>query len=67
MRIIRALGDYFDDLLDGNPVAWTITLIFLAIAAALCLFWYFTARKLRREEEERQRRRYGGTKKDAKR
>ena len=55
MRIIRALGDYFSDLFDGNPTTWLFTLIFLAIAAALCLFWWYTARKLRQEDEERKR------------
>ena len=67
MRIIRALGDYFSDLFDGNPTTWLFTLIFLGIAATLCLFWWYTAHKLRQEDEERKRRRYGGVKKDGKR
>lgn len=67
MRILRALGDFFSDLAAGDPVAWTVTLVFLAIALGIGLFWYKTARDLRREDEERKRKRSGGQKKDPKR
>ncbi len=67
MRLLRALGDYFDDLFSGDPVAWLFTLIFLGICLILGFLWWKAARDLRREDEEQKRKRYGGQKKETKR
>ena len=52
VRLIR-------DLIAGDTVALTAALIMLAVALALCLFWWKTARNLHREDEQRKQRRQG--------
>jgi hypothetical protein len=49
-------GRFFSQLLDGDPVALTVGGIILAVALAVCLFWWKTARDLRKEDEQRSQR-----------
>jgi hypothetical protein len=58
----RALAALLAALLDGDPVAWTATGIFLATVCLFGLFWLKTVRDLRREDESRKKR-WGGSKK----
>jgi hypothetical protein len=60
--MLRVLGRFFSDLLDGDPIALTVGAVILGIALLLGLLWWKAARDLRREDEERKRR-YGGGKK----
>lgn len=59
----RALAAYLDGLLDGDPVAWTATGVFLATVCLFGLFWLKTVRDLRREDDLRNKRRRVGKKK----
>ena len=58
----RVLRLYFSDLLQGDPVALSVTGGIAAVGIVICLIWWKIARDLRREDEE-QKKRYGGGKK----
>jgi hypothetical protein len=50
---------FFRDLLNGDPVAWTVAGILATIFGLFGLFWLKVRRDLRREDEELQRKRSG--------
>jgi hypothetical protein len=52
----RVFRRFLTDLINGDPVALICAGAIVAIALALCLVWWMTARKLRREDEERKNR-----------
>jgi hypothetical protein len=54
--MLRVFARFFEDLMDGDPVALTAGGIILVVALAICLFWWKTARDLRREDEQRNQR-----------
>ena len=61
MRILRALGDYFTDLMEGDLVAWLFTGIIVGFAALIGIIaWRVKVNE--RREEERKRRKPGGKK-----
>jgi hypothetical protein len=49
--MFRVLRLFFEDLLEGDPVALIAGGVIAAVALAVCLFWWKTARDLRREDE----------------
>jgi hypothetical protein len=61
VRILRALGDYFTDLMEGDLVAWLFTGIIVGFAALIGIIaWRVKVNE--RREEERKRRKPGGKK-----
>jgi hypothetical protein len=54
---------FFEDLLNGDPVALSVLGIITVVFLLFCLVWWRIARNLRREDEERQQRFRGGKKK----
>jgi hypothetical protein len=52
MKLIEAVKAYFAHLLQGDPVAWTFTVLLLALAAVLGI----VAWRARRDERRWQRR-----------
>jgi hypothetical protein len=60
--MFRAVYEFTQDLLAGDPVALTFTAVIVVIAFLLGLGWWMIARNLRREDEQRKQR-YGGGKK----
>jgi hypothetical protein len=54
---------FFEDLLNGDPVALSLAGIIAFVFLLFCLVWWRIARNLRREDEERQRRFRGWKKK----
>jgi hypothetical protein len=55
MPMVRIFVRFFLDLLDGDPVAWTVAAILATIFGLFGLFWLKVRRDLRREDEELQR------------
>jgi len=53
----RAIRDFLEDLLAGDPVAWIFVGVVLAIGLGLLLLVAFIRRSQRREDEERKERR----------
>jgi len=57
----RAIGRFLEDLLEGDPVAWTFVGIFAIIAAILGIIIFFIRRaKIREDEEWKERKRKRG-------
>jgi uncharacterized membrane protein YciS (DUF1049 family) len=56
---VRAIGQFFEDLFAGDPVALTMVGIIVAVAVLFGLFWLKVRRDLRKEEESRKRKRPG--------
>jgi hypothetical protein len=50
---------FLSDLLDGDPVAWTVAAILGTIFGLFGLFWLKVRRDLHREDEELKRKRAG--------
>jgi hypothetical protein len=55
---VRAVGEFFSRLADGDPVAVGIATFFLVLALVAALIVYKVHRDLKRDDE-RQARRYG--------
>ena len=56
MDMMGIFRRFFEDLMDGDPVALIAGGVILLVALAVCLFWWKTARNLRKEDEQRAQR-----------
>jgi hypothetical protein len=56
MRRQGALGALFDDLGNGDPVAWGITIGILVVLAVLGIVGFFIIRNMKKEEAEHKNR-----------
>jgi flagellar biosynthesis/type III secretory pathway M-ring protein FliF/YscJ len=50
MRILRAIGDFFSDLGNGDPVALAIAGFLLLLIAIVATVWIVDLRRRRREK-----------------
>jgi hypothetical protein len=55
----RVFRRFFEDLFQGDAVAWTVVAVIGGIFLLFCLFWFKVARDLRKEDEARKRRQSG--------
>jgi hypothetical protein len=51
MRLLRAIGDFFSDLVRGDPVALAIGGFFLLLVAAVAATWIADLRRRKRESK----------------
>jgi hypothetical protein len=57
MRLIRAIGDYFDALSRGDPIALGFTGFFVLLALVAGVFVWITKKRLDADDAKQKKRR----------